>query len=230
MAFAKTRLRGLYAITDATLQRPEELHQRVLLALQGGARLIQYRDKSSDSRFRLRQARDLAELCKANEATFIVNDDSRLAAESGADGVHLGRDDTSLREARRLLGDEAVIGISCYNRLDLAEQAAAQGADYIAFGRFFPSMTKPDAVPADSVLIAQSKQRWRTLPVAAIGGISIDNAPALIEAGVDMLAVVQGVFATTDVRQAAAGYTALFKQYAAGTPPALERKRTPHSY
>jgi len=124
--------------------------------------------------------------------------------------VHLGRGDTDLRAARSLLGAEAIIGVSCYNDLSLARQAAGSGADYIAFGRFFPSQTKPEAVQAGPDLIHQAKQEL-SLPVAAIGGITPDNAGQLIDAGADMLAVVQGVFAATDVRWAAAEFSVLFE-------------------
>lgn len=209
MPFPKANLLGLYAITDATLQRPDELYRRVALAIDGGACIIQYRDKSSDPRFRLRQAGELTDLCHDRGVCFIVNDDAVLAADCGADGVHIGRDDTSLAVARRMLGDDAIIGASCYNRLELAAQAADQGADYLAFGRFFPSRTKPNAVQADIGLITASKQSW-SLPVAAIGGITTANAAPLLAAGVDMLAVVHGVFAASDITRAAGEYTRLF--------------------
>jgi thiamine-phosphate pyrophosphorylase len=212
MEHACERLRGLYAITDARLQSPDALYQRVSLAIDGGASIIQYRDKSADTRLRLEQAQALVELCRARGARLIVNDDVALAATCGADGVHLGRDDTSLSVARQRLGDTAIIGVSCYNSLELAEAAAGQGADYLAFGRFFPSQTKPDAVQADLELIREAKRRW-ALPIAAIGGITADNATALLSAGADMLAVVQGVFAAADVREAAARYAALFNRH-----------------
>lgn len=202
-------LRGLYAITDAGLQAPEQLCERVALAIDGGAALIQYRDKSGDARLRRTQADALAQLCRARSVRLIVNDDVALAAECGADGVHLGRDDTNLAEARRVLGDSAIVGVSCYNRLELAREAADRGADYLAFGRFFSSQTKPEAVQADSALIVEAKRRW-PLPVAVIGGITPYNAAPLLAAGADMLAVVQGVFAAADVRKAAAAYTTLF--------------------
>ena len=212
MEHACERLRGLYAITDARLQSPGALCQRVSLAIDGGASIIQYRDKSADARLRLEQAGALVELCRARGARLIVNDDVTLAATCGADGVHLGRDDTGLSVARQQLGDTAIIGVSCYNSLELAEAAAGQGADYLAFGRFFPSQTKPDAVQANPELIREAKRRW-PLPIAAIGGITADNATALLDAGADMLAVVQGVFAAGDVRQAAARYAALFNRH-----------------
>jgi len=219
-------LHGLYAITDAGLQPAELLCERVSLAIDGGAVLIQYRDKSTDARLRLRQARALATLCAQRDVRLIINDDVTLAADCGADGVHLGKDDTGLSTARRRLGDTALIGVSCYNRLDLAQQAADAGADYLAFGRFFPSRTKPAAVGADLELLREARHRW-PLPIAAIGGITPYNATALLAAGADLLAVVRGVFAAPDVRQAAADYTALF---AHRPTTAQTRHSTPREY
>ncbi len=206
-----SRLRGLYAITDAALQQPGQLPERVAQAIAGGARLIQYRDKSGERALRLRQARALAAVCRARGALLIINDDVQLAADSGADGVHLGHDDVEPTEARRRLGARAIIGVSCYDQWPRAVQAVAQGVDYIAFGRFFPSRTKPLAVQASLDLIRRAKQQL-ALPVAAIGGITPHNGAQLIAAGADMLAVVQGVFGAQDVRQAARAYAALFQE------------------
>jgi thiamine-phosphate pyrophosphorylase len=215
------KLRGLYAITDANLQPADQLAERVYGAIEGGARLIQYRDKSADAGLRLRQANALADLCRQHGVPLIINDDVELAAECGAQGVHLGRDDAEPPTARRLLGDNAIIGVSCYNSLRRALRAAEQGADYIAFGRFFPSRTKPAAVQADVALIQAARQQ-PGLPIAAIGGITPYNAATLISAGVAMLAVVQGVFAAPDVRRAAAAYAALFQP---STGEQLQRAR-----
>lgn len=209
---SRARLRGLYVITDAGLQPPNQLTARAAAAIEGGARLLQYRDKSAHRAQRLQQAGELAALCRDTGATLIINDDAQLAAEVGAHGVHLGREDSEPGEARRLLGSGAIIGVSCYNQWSRAVQAAAAGADYIAFGRFFPSRTKPDAVQAEPGLITRAS-RELGLPVAAIGGITATNGVALIAAGADMLAVVRGVFGSEDVRQAAARYTALFAQH-----------------
>jgi thiamine-phosphate pyrophosphorylase len=181
----------------------------VSLAIDGGAALVQYRDKSDNHRLRLQQAKALAELCHARGVPLIINDDVELAGDCGAQGVHLGRDDADARAARSLLGAEAIIGVSCYNDLSLARRAAESGADYIAFGRFFPSQTKPGAVPAGPDLIHQAKQEL-SLPVAAIGGITPDNAGQLIDAGADMLAVVNGIFAAADIQRAAADYSVFF--------------------
>jgi len=222
---APATLRGLYVITDVAPQPVELLCQQVELAVDGGASLVQYRDKSSDARCRLQRARALAAACKDRGVILMINDDVALAADCGADGVHLGRDDPSVSSARRLLGDTAVIGASCYNRLDLAEQAADAGADYLAFGRFFPSRTKPDAVQADVALIRAAKRRW-SLPVAAIGGITAYNAGPLLGAGADMLAVLHGVFGAADPRQAAADYALLFTRHAGTETPAIPHPGT----
>ncbi|MCO6413695.1 MAG: thiamine phosphate synthase [Thiogranum sp.] len=206
---SRNELRGLYAITEASLQPPEQLPERVAQALDGGARVLQYRDKSGDAAMRLRQARSLAGLCRASGVALIINDDVQLAVDCGADGVHLGKDDADPAEARRRLGAQAIIGVSCYDQWQRAQSAAEQGADYIAFGRFFASRTKPAAVQADVQLITRAR-RELGLPVVAIGGITPHNGGQLVAAGADMLAVVQGVFAAADVRRAAAAYAALF--------------------
>ena len=202
-------LRGLYVITDARLQPAEQLVTRVRQAIEGGAVLVQYRDKSNDPALREQQAGSLVELCNALGTKLIINDDVALAVNIGAHGVHLGHDDTAIDRAREQLGDEAIIGVSCYNQWALAQRAAEAGADYIAFGRFFTSRTKPDAVAATPALLTQAR-RELDIPVAAIGGITADNGAALVQAGADLLAVVQDVFAAADVRAAAHRYQAVF--------------------
>jgi len=206
----RSSLRGLYAITDAALQSPEQLVLHVQQAIDGGAVLIQYRDKSNDTSLRQQQARSLVELCNARGATLIINDDAALAAAVGAHGVHLGNDDATIAAAREQLGDASIIGVSCYNQWSLAQQASEAGANYIAFGRFFTSRTKPDAVEADITLL-QRAHRELDIPVAAIGGITASNAGALIDAGADLLAVVRDVFAADDVYAAARRYQTLFE-------------------
>lgn len=201
-------LQGLYAITDRTLLADEQLLPAVTQAILGGARIIQYRDKSGDQPRRQREAEALLGLCRQHRVTFIINDDVALAATIGADGVHLGREDGDIAQARQQLGD-GIIGVSCYNQWPLAEAAAAAGADYIAFGAFFPSATKPDAVRATPELLQRSRSEL-TLPVVAIGGVTPENGRGLIDAGADMLAVVRGVFAQADIQAAARRYAALF--------------------
>lgn len=186
-------LRGLYAITDSLLLADGKLLPYVDAALAGGARLLQYRDKSGDAGKRREEATELQRLCQYYGAELIINDDLALAAELGA-GLHLGRDDGSLREARQQLGHDAIIGATCHASLAFAEQAAAEQASYLAFGRFFQSVTKPGAPAATPVLLESARRRF-TLPLVAIGGITPHNAPQLISAGADLLAVVNGLFA-----------------------------------
>ena len=150
----------------------------------------------------MQTAQALRELTHRHHALLIINDDVALAATCNADGVHIGRHDGGLREARARLGAEAIIGVSCYNQFELARQAVEAGADYVAFGRFFPSRTKPDAVPASLDLLHQARQEL-DIPVVAIGGITAATAAPLLEAGADMLAVVEGLFTQPDIRAAA---------------------------
>jgi thiamine-phosphate pyrophosphorylase len=200
-------LHGLYAITDARSFAGRDMAECVAQALQGGARIIQYRDKSEDQKQRLQQAQALRTLCDQHRALLIINDDVALAKQVGADGVHLGIDDIDISEARALLGADSIIGVSCYNRFELAEQAAAQNADYLAFGAFYSSPTKPAAVRAEIELLQRAQQF--DLPLCAIGGITPENATALIEAGADMLAVISGVFAATDINAEARRFATL---------------------
>jgi len=201
--------RGLYAISDPELIPPQDLALRIDAAIAGGATLIQYRDKTASAAQRLERARTMLAACRARQVPMLINDDIALAVAVGADGVHLGRDDTQLAAARQQLGRHAIIGVSCYNELPRAITVAEQGADYVAFGRFFPSLTKPHAAQADVALLSRAK-RCLNVPLAAIGGISADNGTALIAAGADLLAVIHGVFGQADVSAAARSIAGLF--------------------
>ena len=200
---------GLYAITDPLLLAPERFLDAVEQSLLGGARVIQYRDKSNDSARRLAQARELNQLCQRYQVPLLINDDVELAMLAGAAGVHLGREDMLLHEARAQLGAHALIGVSCYNQLDIALAAEQAGVDYVAFGAVFPSPTKPGEVRASMSLLREAHAALR-IPIVAIGGITPDNAPLLLDVGVDALAVVSGIFAQPDIRAAAARYAELF--------------------
>ncbi|HYR36403.1 MAG TPA: thiamine phosphate synthase [Burkholderiales bacterium] len=193
------KLRGLYAIT------PEggDVERKVRLALEGGVALLQYRRKKKDER----QARAIVRLAREFGVPVIINDDVALALELGADGAHLGRDDGDLASARRRLGGK-LLGASCYNDARLAHAAVQAGADYIAFGSVFASPTKPAAVRAPLALFGQAKHLG--VPLAAIGGITLDNAPSLIAAGADLLAVISDLFDAPDLRQRARDYGKLF--------------------
>lgn len=200
---------GLYAITDNTLHKGAALEQAVTRAITGGARAIQYRDKSTDTERRHAEASMLVRICRRHGVPMIVNDDVELALRTDADGVHVGRDDSDLATARSRLGDDFIIGVSCYDQVTLAETAQKDGADYVAFGSIFPSATKPDATPAGITILEQARERI-SIPIVAIGGITPENAGSLLEAGVDMLAVVSGVFGHGDPADAARRYSRLF--------------------
>jgi thiamine-phosphate pyrophosphorylase len=162
-------IRGLYAIVDTASCDESLLFEKVSLVLDAGCRVLQYRDKTSDFKKRLLQAGELRLLCDKAGAVFIINDDAELAIQVNADGVHCGRDDTGIRETRARY-PTLMIGASCYNSVERAVQAIWGGADYIAFGRFYPSSTKPEATPADIEILQQAKQRF-DCPIVAIGGI-----------------------------------------------------------
>lgn len=206
------RLRGLYAITpDALCAEPARLGVAVAAALAGGARLIQYRDKRNAAPDRARLAAELLALCRRHGARLIINDDVELARASGADGVHLGAADMPLREARQRLGDDAIIGVSCANQLERARAAQDGGASYAAFGRFFPSRTKPGAPQAEPALLRQARSAL-DIPLCAIGGVTPDNAGILIAAGADLVAAVEGVFGAADIAAVARAYARRFDQ------------------
>lgn len=196
---------GVYAITQPG---PDMLAQ-VEAALAAGVSILQYRDKQSSVSQRIDFARQLGQLCQRYKALFIINDDCELALEVDADGVHVGKDDGAVAQARSRLGAEKLLGVSCYNDLDLALAAEAAGADYVAFGRFFPSVTKPDAIQADIDTLRQASKQLN-IPIVAIGGITAENGGSLLQAGADSLAVIHGLFGEGDVAANTRDYTALF--------------------
>ncbi|MEO4045657.1 thiamine phosphate synthase [Pseudomonas sp. CAU 1711] len=207
----KDKLRGLYAITDSQLLEGGRLLPYVEAALKGGARLLQYRDKSGDAARRLREASQLAELCARHGAELIINDDAELAAKLGV-GLHLGQGDGSLAAARALLGRQAIIGATCHAELQLAAEANREGASYLAFGRFFNSQTKPGAPAARPELLGQARAHFQ-LPLVAIGGIDLHNAGQLIRAGADLLAVIHALFSAptaAEVERRARAFSVLF--------------------
>ena len=205
----KKRLSGLYAVT------PENVHTEALLdmvrqALIGGAATVQYRNKSGDVALQHEQASELLNLCREHDTPFIINDNLRLADLIDADGLHLGSEDAALAEARIVLGPKKIIGVSCYNRVESALEAQQQGADYVAFGSFFTSPTKPHATPAPIALL-HAATRLVHLPIVAIGGITLQNAGHLIDAGADAIAVISGLFDAPNIELAAQAFNALFK-------------------
>lgn len=204
------RLHGVYAITDPVLCG-DDLIDKVRAAIEGGIRILQYRNKQASPARQHEEAATLSSLCRQHDVLFIINDDVDLASAIDADGVHLGQKDRALNEARQHLGQNKIIGISCNNRFDYALAAQQEGADYIAFGRFFSSQTKPQAPQAEIELLQRGKKELH-VPMVAIGGITPNNGKQLIEAGADMLAVIHGIFGQADVRLAAQQYAELFRK------------------
>jgi len=197
-------LRGLYAITPEHTERVM-LRRQVAQALEGGIAMLQYRRKAAQD---AGEARELAALCRRSGVSFIVNDDLALALACGADGVHLGREDGDIAAARMKLGDK-LLGVSCYDSLDAARAAVAAGADYIAFGSVFASPTKPGTVRAPLSLFAEARELG--VPLVAIGGITLENAPQLLAAGADGLAVISDLFDAPDIAGRARAYGKLFR-------------------
>ena len=209
MSNHKDQLTGLYAITDEALI-PESFFNKIIeSALKGGVKIIQYRDKSSNTKKRLRQANALCLLCKQYDAISIINDDIELAKTVGADGVHIGRDDNSVETARQTLGGNAIIGVSCYGDLALAKQAEQNGADYVAFGAMFTSPTKPMATVTGMSIIAQAKSQL-SVPICTIGGITEQNIQQVVESGSDMTAVISSLFSKDDITYTAKSLSQYF--------------------
>ena len=201
-------MRGLYAITPAVADT-RRLCAMCAAALEGGAAILQYRNPDADDNKRREQAAALAALCRAFGVFFIVNDSPALAAETGADGVHLGRGDMDLLSAREVAGADAIVGATCGDSPARAEQAMSAGANYCALGAVFPSPTKPSAPACALEKIAEAKRR-SGLPVAAVGGIHIGNIAQVAKAGADMAAVVSALFTADDIRKTARELSAAF--------------------
>ncbi|MDD5267017.1 MAG: thiamine phosphate synthase [Methylococcales bacterium] len=200
--------RGLYAITQTHNKSGDTIINEVEAAIRGGAVIVQYRDKNpADALF---LAIELVKICHKHKVPLIINDDIELAASAGADGVHIGKEDSALAHARKSLGSDAIIGVSCYNFVEQALDAQGQGATYVAFGRFFPSSSKPLAAPAKIETLLQAKLALK-IPIVAIGGILPENGAQLLAAGADLLAVIGGLFDNQPERSARA-YQALFKR------------------
>lgn len=192
-AASGSAIHGLYGITDPLLTPGDALLDACAVALSAGLRLLQYRNKTADTATRLRQALALQSLCRHHGATLLINDDAALAAQCGAAGVHIGQQDGAIADARTRLGPQAIIGVTCHSDLALAQAAVAEGADYVAFGRFFASRTKPAAPGADIQILRQARQ-CLPVPVVAIGGVNPDNAAQLIDAGAHAVAAIHSLF------------------------------------
>ena len=203
------QLRGLYAITDSHLIPEDSFNDSIQQVLRGGARIVQYRDKSNDSKKRLTQAQALRLLCEQHNALLIINDDIELAIKSNADGVHLGKEDIPLSDARTELGKAFIIGMSCYNDIESATKAQNLGADYVAFGAVYNSPTKPDATTV-SLETLKNAHSQLSIPICAIGGINHQNAGPVVATGVDMIAVISDLFANDDIQARSEALSNLF--------------------
>jgi thiamine-phosphate pyrophosphorylase len=203
-----SEITGLYAITP-DLADTDALLRKVEAALAGGTRALQYRNKVADDALRLEQARGLASLCRRFQVPLIINDHLDLALEVDAEGLHIGAEDGSIAAARARLGPGKILGVTCYRKIENAYEAARCGATYVAFGGFFPSSVKGGTGGAPMSILGDAK-RNPGLPVVAIGGITVANAPQLIAAGADSVAVITAVFAADDISAAARDFGALF--------------------
>lgn len=210
------KLSGLYAITDPNLMQ-DKILQKAEQAILGGISILQYRNKTASATQQLKEAKELALLCKKHNVLFIINDNIELALQVDADGLHLGQSDTPLLEARKQLPADKIIGVSCNNKIELALTAQKHGADYIAFGRFFSSQTKPEAPQAELALLQQAHNKI-IIPIVAIGGITPEAAPALMKQGVNMIAAINGIFAQHDVYLATQSYVVAMKKNHSNIP------------
>jgi thiamine-phosphate pyrophosphorylase len=203
---------GLYAVTPDTGDT-SGLLEKVEAALAGGARLLQYRNKTASAALRLTQGRALLALCWEFQVPLIINDHLELALALDADGLHVGGEDGSASEARRRLGPDKILGVSCYGQIDNAHSAVDAGATYVAFGGFYPSKVKPGATRTPIEMLGEAKQALK-VPIVAIGGITLDNAPALLAAGADSVAVISALFDAPDIRGVAKNFGKLFRKRA----------------
>lgn len=208
MLAIKQRIKGLYAITPDESDTAHLL-QQVKPALENGLRLLQYRNKTANTGLRLEQAQALRAQCRHFGATFIVNDDVALAAQVDADGVHLGRDDAGIRAARATLGRDKIIGASCYADLERARHALNASADYLAFGSCFASPTKPQAALVSLARLREVRQVF-DVPLVAIGGIDVNNAHLVLNAGIDAVAVISALFNACDIAATTRDFCKLF--------------------
>lgn len=185
---------GIYAITP---DRALDLDAIEKVIVEHNIGILQYRHKTLDAKIQLNEATQLQRLCAKHHTLFIINDDSNLAQKIRANGVHLGKNDGSIQQARRQLGAAAIIGVSCYDNIDLAKKAQQQGADYVAFGALFSSSTKPNTLHCDLNIITQAKQNL-VIPIVGIGGINFDNQQSAFDAGCDSVAMIKALFQSTD--------------------------------
>jgi|TARA_B100001996_G_scaffold248899_1_gene192900 thiamine-phosphate pyrophosphorylase len=200
---------GIYVISDCKNRASNDLLETTEEILSAGISLFQFRDKNSKYELKKILAKRLQVLCRKYKTPFIINDDVELAKEISADGVHLGKNNMNINKARNILGKK-IIGVSCYNNLENAICAEKLGANYIAFGSFFNSPTKPDAKKAEIKLLVKSKSKLK-IPIVAIGGITPENGGQLVKSKVDFLAVISGIYQSENIRDSINSYKKLFR-------------------
>jgi thiamine-phosphate pyrophosphorylase len=205
----KKKLRGLYAITNENFSEKKKWLSDIENAIHGGVKIIQYRSKTNDEEFEIQRAVPLKRLCEKHNCTLIINDNALLAKKINADGLHIGKNDISIKEAKKILGENSIIGVSCYNDIGRARSAEKNYASYVAFGSFFQSMTKPAAASADIKILKRAKSEL-SIPICAIGGINRENAKDVINTGVDMIALMSGIFLVSDINHEARHISSLF--------------------
>ena len=188
------KISGIYAITPNKSLDLNTIEQAIVTHK---INILQYRHKTTDVSIKLNEAKQLQQLCLRHNTLFIINDDINLAQKIKADGVHLGKDDTSIEVARAKLGSDAIIGVSCYNDIKLAKIAQDKGVNYVAFGALFPSNTKPNAPHCPLDIIMQAKQAL-AIPIVGIGGVDFDNQQQALDAGCDAVAMINALFQSTD--------------------------------
>jgi len=201
-------IKGLYAITP-DMADLNSLIQKTQSAIEGGAFMVQYRSKIHDRAVKMQQCAAILRLCREYDVPCIVNDDVEMCHILEADGVHLGEKDDNIAEVRRILGEDAIIGSSCYDQLNRAKQAQKEGASYVAFGAVFPTPTKPNAPRATLELLREAKSEIQ-IPIVAIGGITMNNAHDVIETGVDAIAVITSLYESNSIKETAETFSQMF--------------------
>jgi len=202
-------IKGLYAITPDSADL-NTLIQKTKSAIEGGAFMVQYRSKIQDRDVKMQQCAAILRLCREYEIPCIVNDDVDMCRILEADGVHLGEKDDNIAEVRHILGEDAIIGSSCYDQLDRAKSAQKEGASYVAFGAMFPTSTKPNAPRATLALLKEAKREIQ-IPIVAIGGITVNNAHDVIKTGIDAIAVITSLYEAKSIKETAETFAKMFQ-------------------
>ncbi len=203
---SSSKVLGLYAITP-DMDDTDELCRIVEMAIKGGVKIVQYRNKSAKSRLQITQSSRLLEICREYQIPLVINDNVKLCLALDADGVHIGISDGNLAEIKNRIGDNKILGASCYNSLEIARKAVEEGADYIAFGSCFSSITKPHAPSVDLNLFKDAK--CFGVPIVGIGGITLDNVSQVKEAGADSVAVITSLWNSADINMTAKQFSNL---------------------